>query len=500
MFQKILIANRGEIALRVMQACRGLGVRTVAVYSDADAQALHVRSADEAYRLGPAPSLESYLRGELIIQMALESGSQAIHPGYGFLSENAAFAEAVRAAGLVFIGPPAEAIRLMGSKTAARARMQAAGVPVVPGYQGTDGDFAAEAAKIGYPILVKAAAGGGGKGMRVVEAPAGLVEAIAGARAEAAKAFGDDTVFMEKYLPVSHHIEFQVLGDSHGNVLHLFERECSIQRRHQKIIEETPSPLLTPAMRAEMGAAAVAAAQAVGYQNAGTIEFIADEAGHFYFLEMNTRLQVEHPITELVTGQDLVRLQLKVAAGEALPFRQADLTQRGHALECRVYAEDPANGFLPSVGPVLLAHEPRMPNIRLDTGAKSGDEISLYYDPMMAKLISYGATREEAIQTMQAALGQYNILGISTNIPFLLAILAHPAFQAGHTTTHFIPQHLPDWAPAPLEQTSLDMAAIAAALFDYLQLGTGGGTPASGRAGGDVYSPWSQADRFRLGE
>lgn len=501
MFTKILIANRGEIAVRIIQACQTLGIRTVAVYSEADATALHVRKADEAVLIGSAPSSQSYLRGEVIIQVALDSGCQAVHPGYGFLSENAVFADAVRAAGLVFIGPPASAIRRMGSKTEARYLMQQAGVPIVPGFQGSQSDFAAEAQRIGYPVLVKAAAGGGGKGMRVVQHPKELHDAIEAAQREAANAFGDGTLFLEKYLPVSHHIEFQILADSSGHTVHLFERECSIQRRHQKIVEETPSPLLNERLRAEMGAAAVAAAKAVDYQNAGTIEFIVDESGHFYFLEMNTRLQVEHPITEAVTGLDLVAWQIRIAAGERLSFKQSDLTQRGHAIECRIYAEDPANQFLPSIGTILQAYEPQLPRVRLDKGVETGDTIGLHYDPMIAKLIVHGTTRQEAIALMQTALEQYILLGITSNIPFLKAIVGHAVFQAGYTTTHFIEQHLSDWQPAPLDEDTLDWAMLAAAVYELQGPYIAAHTDAMPIApAGDLYSPWNQADHFRIGE
>jgi len=494
MFTKLLIANRGEIAVRIIHTCRAMGIKTVGVYSDADAHALHVRLADEAIHIGAAPSAESYLQGARIIAAALETGCAAVHPGYGFLSENAAFAQAVRAAGLVYIAPPADAIRQMGSKTEARHLMQSAGVPVVPGYQGTGGDLATEAERIGYPVLVKAAAGGGGKGMRVVETPADLPEALASARREAANAFGDDTVFLEKYLPIAHHIEFQILADAHGNTVHLFERECSIQRRHQKIVEETPSPLLDDALRAQMGAAAVAAATAVGYQNAGTVEFIVDENRHFYFLEMNTRLQVEHPITEAVTGLDLVELQIRIAAGEKLPFSQADLHQRGHAIECRIYAEDPANDFLPAIGAVLLAQLPNMPGVRVDTGVGSGDVVSIHYDPMIAKLVVYGASREAAIRRMQAALRAYVILGVTTNIPFLAAVMAHPAFWAGETPTDFIPRYLANWQPPTSDTSAMHLALIGTVLgMDSTP------TTALTTEAGDRFSPWNRADGFRVG-
>lgn len=499
MFTKILIANRGEIAVRIIQACQVLGIRSVAVFSESDSNALHVRRADEAVLIGPSPSGQSYLRGERLIQVAHETGCQAIHPGYGFLSENAAFAEAVRAAGLVFIGPSAAAIRRMGSKTEARHLMTQAGVPVVPGFQGAEADFSAEAQRIGYPVLVKAAAGGGGKGMRVVTHPKDLPESIAAAQREAANAFGDSTLFMEKYLPIARHIEFQILADTHGQTLHLFERECSIQRRHQKIIEETPSPFLTESLRAEMGAAAVAAAKAVDYHNAGTIEFIVDEAGHFYFLEMNTRLQVEHPITEMVSGLDLVAWQIRIAAGERLPFQQHDLTQRGHAIECRLYAEDPANDFLPSIGTLLQVHEPHLPRLRLDKGVETGDSISIHYDPLLAKMVAHAATRAECIALMQAALAQYHLLGVTTNRAFLRDVLAHPAFAAGQTTTQFIDQHFQAWQPAPPNADHLDWALLAAAVMDLHTQAAPLASSASSPQG-DPYSPWERLDHFRLGQ
>ena len=495
MFKKILIANRGEIAVRVMRTCKAMGIRTVAVYSEADASAMHVRLADEAVLIGGAASADSYLRGEKIIQVTKQTGAEAIHPGYGFLSENANFAREVRRAGLVFIGPTADAINQMGSKTGARQLMQNAGVPIVPGYQGRGGDLLGEADRIGYPVLIKAAAGGGGKGMRVVNARDQFADALESAQREAAKAFGDDTVFLEKYLPVSHHIEFQVLADRYGNTVHLFERECSIQRRHQKIVEETPSPLLDTDLREKMGAAAVAAAKAVNYENAGTIEFIVDDDRNFYFLEMNTRLQVEHPVTEMVTGLDLVRLQLMVAAGEKLPFSQADLIQRGHAIECRIYAEDPANEFLPAVGSVLLSQPPLMPNVRIDTGIETGDTITTYYDPMIAKLITYGMNRQAALEQMQMALDQYILLGLTTNTAFLKDVMANSVFQSGYTATNFIEQNLPNWQPA---EGLSDIALIAAAFGELTTAApVTGSTPVSGA---DMYSPWNHTDGFRVGE
>ncbi len=508
MIRKLLIANRGEIAVRLIRACRELGVRAVAVYSEADTNALHVRLADEAVPIGPPAPAESYLRADRLIAAARATGADAIHPGYGFLSENAAFAQAVTDAGLIFVGPSAQAISLMGSKTRARALMQRAGVPVVPGYHGAaetevgDADaFAAAAGTIGYPLLVKAAGGGGGRGMRVVRAPGELAEALLSAQREAAGAFGDASVFLERYVENGRHVEFQVFGDSAGHVVHLYERECSIQRRHQKLIEESPSPLLEqhPALRERMGRAAVAAARAVGYANAGTVEFIVDpETLAFYFLEMNTRLQVEHPVTELVTGLDLVHLQLLVAAGEVLPFDQDGVSARGHAVECRLYAEDPAQEFYPSLGRLLKVVEPRGPGLRVDSGFEGGDEVTHHYDALLAKVIACGATRAEAVARADAALARYVVLGVTTNAAFLRAVLQHPVFQAGAATTQFIPNYLPRWhaaaPPIPNE------AWIAAAFAEAMSTPAAAAPPAqASSAEGDRYNPWQAADAFRLG-
>jgi acetyl-CoA carboxylase biotin carboxylase subunit len=497
MFNKILIANRGEIAIRIIRACQELGIQTVAVYSEADAAALHTALADEAALIGPPPPGESYLCGERILEVARRTGCDALHPGYGFLSENATFAADVRAAGLTFIGPKAEAMRLMGSKTAARAAMQAAGVPVVPGYQesGRDDDLLLAAAGIGYPLLVKAVAGGGGKGMRVVGAATELPDALQSARREAQHAFGDGRVYLEKYLAHPRHIEFQVFGDCCGHAVHLFERECSVQRRHQKIIEETPSPLLDADLRQRMGEAAVAAVRAVNYTNAGTIEFLVDADRNFYFLEMNTRLQVEHPITELVTGVDLVKLQIRVAAGEPLPFGQADIRQRGHALECRIYAEDPANDFLPEIGRVLRAVEPAGPGVRVDAGVTTGDEVMLHYDPMIAKLIVLGEDRPDSLRKMVWALKHYVVLGVTTNIPFLRAVIAHDAFQRGEATTHFVEDYFAGWQPPAGDIP--DMALVAAALSERLEEQTGPAGVAVNGVGPD--DPWTRIRNFRVG-
>ncbi len=496
MFNKILIANRGEIAIRIMRACQELGVRSVAVYSDADAEALHTRFADEAVLLGPAAPRESYLNIEKFIAAAKSTGAEAIHPGYGFLSENAGFAAAVKEAGLVFIGPPASAIRAMGDKAESKISMKAAGVPTVPGAEGLSAleQFLAAAESIGYPVLVKAAAGGGGKGMRVVRSAREMPEALESARRESQNAFGDERLLVEKYVENAHHIEIQVFGDSFGHIVHLFERECSVQRRHQKIIEESPSPLLTPELRAEMGAAAVKAAGAVGYQNAGTVEFIFDpSAASFYFLEMNTRLQVEHPVTELVTGLDLAQWQLRVAAGERFPFAQVDLTQRGHAIECRLYAEDVPGGFLPSTGPVLQFIEPRGPGIRVDAGIETGSQVSHYYDPLLAKLIVYAEDRPAAIRRMLAALRGTVLHGVLNNVDFLQAVLLHDDFAAGKVTTRWVESALAGWTPPVADFSALAAAALAEMSGARPQQSTASAEP-------DAFSPWKSGSGFRLGE
>jgi 3-methylcrotonyl-CoA carboxylase alpha subunit len=469
---KILIANRGEIACRVARTARRLGVRTVAVHSDIDAGALHVAAADEAVCIGAAAARESYLRGDRIIEAAKRTGAGAIHPGYGFLSENEAFAAEVAAAGLVFVGPPPAAIRAMGSKSESKRLMESAGVPLVPGYHGEDQDpalLAAEAARIGYPVLIKASAGGGGKGMRIVEQPADFAAALASARREAASSFGDDRVLVEKYLLRPRHVEIQVFADTHGRCVHLFERDCSVQRRHQKVIEEAPAPGLGPDKRARMGATAVAAARAVGYVGAGTVEFIVDAAGEFFFMEMNTRLQVEHPVTEMITGLDLVEWQLRVAAGEPLPLAQEDLRIDGHAIEARLYAEDPENGFLPSVGRIVHLREPAASSrVRIDTGIRQGDAITQYYDPMIAKLVVHGATRDEAVSRLRAALGEIEVVGVATNAEFLRRVVGHHAFAGGSVDTGLIDRHrdelIPARAPVPPEAVALAAAAEARTL------------------------------------
>jgi len=496
MFKKILIANRGEIAIRIMRACKELGIQTIAVYSEADKNALHVQNADEAIPIGASSPKESYLNADVLIRAAHDSKADAIHPGYGFLSENASFAAAVAAAQLTFIGPRADSIRAMGDKAESKIRMKEAGVPTVPGVEGLENerDFERAAKDIGYPILVKAAAGGGGKGMRVVNAESELSEGIEAARREALNAFGDERLLIEKYIPNAHHIEFQIFGDQHGNLVHLFERECSVQRRYQKIIEETPSPLLTSELRKQMGEAAVAAAKAVGYYNAGTVEFILDpDTLKFYFLEMNTRLQVEHPVTEFVTGLDLVHWQIRVAAGEPFPFPQSHFTQRGHAIECRVYAEDPANGFLPSTGKLLQFSEPRGPGIRVDSGFTAGNEVTHFYDPLLAKLIVYAEDRATAIQRMQAALKEFVVHGVITNIDFLQAVLSHPDFANGEITTRWVETNL-NWSP-PAEPSF--EALLAASVADLTIVNRPSSIVNSNEP--DPYSPWKVASGFRIG-
>lgn len=477
MFSKILIANRGEIACRVAATARRMGIKTVAVYSEADANAKHVAVCDEAVLIGPAPAKESYLRADKIIEVALATGAQAIHPGYGFLSENSEFANACAKAGIAFIGPPASAIEAMGSKSAAKSLMEKAKVPLVPGYHGDnqDPDFLqGEADRIGYPVLLKASAGGGGKGMRVIEKAADFKEGLASCKREAINSFGDDKVLAEKYLQRPRHIEIQVFADAHGNCVYLFERDCSVQRRHQKVLEEAPAPGMTPERRAAMGEAAVAAAKAVGYIGAGTVEFIANQDGSFYFMEMNTRLQVEHPVTEMITGTDLVEWQLRVAAGEKLPMQQSELQIHGHAIEARVYAENPEKGFLPSIGTLRHMRTPEAVNFelggssepaafRIDSGVRQGDTISPFYDPMIAKMIVWGKDRKEALARMAQALSQYQIVGLNSNIAFLSRLITSQAFSSADLDTGLIERHhdalFPAVAPASL--STLAFAAVA---------------------------------------
>ena len=495
MFRKVLIANRGEIAVRVQRALRELGVRAVAVYSDADAGAPHVTRADEAYRLGPAEPAASYLNQERLLKVARQAECDAVHPGYGFLAENADFARACAAAGIVFIGPPAAAIAAMGDKLRARALMLQAGVPVVPGSDGADGSvdaLARVARALRFPVLVKATAGGGGKGMRIVHEPRDLRRALESARGEAENAFGDGRLYLEKYLQRPRHVELQIFADAHGNTVHLFERECSIQRRHQKIVEEAPSPALGPRQRQRMGEAALAAAHAVGYRGAGTVEFLLDAQGRHYFLEMNTRLQVEHPVTEMVTGLDLVRLQIEVAAGEKLPPEALAPVLRGHALECRVYAEDPEIGFLPVGGRILRLRSPGGPGVRVDGALRDGMEVPLHYDALLAKVVTFGRDREESVRRMRRALGEFVILGIPTNLQFLQAIVATPAFGAGNLSTHFIAENLPEWRA---ESEPIPPAGLAALVVHDL-VGGGAAAPTTAGAGGPP-SPWETLAGWR---
>ncbi len=471
---KLLVANRGEIALRVMRSAKEMGIQTVAVYSEADRHALHVRFADESICIGPSPSAESYLRGEKIIAAALQLGADAIHPGYGFLSENEGFAKAVIKAGLLFVGPPPEAIRIMGSKLAAKNAASQFNVPLVPGTAEPISDIAKAkkvSKEIGYPVLIKASAGGGGKGMRVVTREEEFDEQMERAVSEAISSFGDGSVFIEKYVTTPRHIEFQILGDQHGHLVHLFERECSIQRRHQKVVEEAPSSILTPELRAKMGEAAVNAARSCGYFNAGTVEFILDDKMNFYFLEMNTRLQVEHPVTEQITGLDLVNLQIRIAEGEELPFQQEDLRINGHAIEVRVYAEDPSNNFLPDIGTLKTYRRPQGHGIRVDDGFEEGMTISFYYDPMIAKMICHAATREAAIEKTIRAINDYQITGVETTLGFCRFVMEHPAFRSGAFDTRFVEQYFnPEVLKAQQEDPDRDIiaAALAATVFANL--------------------------------
>ena len=500
MFKKILIANRGEIAVRVIRACRELGIFSVAVYSDVDRGSLHVSQADEAYPIGPPAAAESYLNIPKILDAAKRSGADAIHPGYGFLSENAAFARACAEAGVKFIGPTAAAMQMMGSKTRARQQMAKAGIPFVPGaFHGLSSahEAAGIAAKIGYPIMLKAAAGGGGKGMRLVHAQEDLKSALAAAQSEAQRAFGDGEVYLEKAILNPRHIEMQVLADEHGTIVYLGERECSLQRRHQKVMEEAPSPLVTADLRRRMGEVAVRVAQAAGYTNAGTVEFLVDRDKNFYFLEMNTRLQVEHPVTELVTGLDLVHLQIRIAAGERLPFRQEELTLRGHAIECRIYAEDPDNNYFPSPGKITLLLAPSGPGIRRDSGVYEGWTVPIEYDPLLAKLIGYGSDRPEAISRLTRALSEYFVGGIKTNISLFRRILGDADFQAGKLDTGYLDRLLQSPAPE-VNHGDSRVAAIAAGVFavldgDSAAASAGNGTAAKARPA--PVSAWKKTAR-----
>ncbi|HHS14497.1 MAG TPA: acetyl-CoA carboxylase biotin carboxylase subunit [bacterium] len=494
MFKKILIANRGEIAVRIIRACREMNIRTVAVCSEADRSALHVLMADEAVCVGGPAPLDSYLNMERILEAAGISGAEAIHPGYGFLAENHRFAARCGKQGLVFIGPGPDAMKLVGDKVASRKTLSRIDVPVIPGMKAAGAslkEFEESAKEIGYPVMVKASAGGGGKGMRVARHPAELRLSVEAGMREAKAAFGDESVYLEKCIERPRHIEFQVLADHHGNAVHVFERECSIQRRHQKIIEESPSPFMDEELRRRMGDAAVAVVRETGYTNAGTVEFLVDENRKFYFLEVNARIQVEHPVTEMVTGTDLVKWQIRIASGERLTLKQKDLRQRGHALECRIYAEDPANGFLPCLGKIHFMKNPEGPGVRVDSGIYSGYEVTRYYDPILAKLIVWGEQRSTACSRMVQALSDYVILGIQTTIPYLMDVLTHPDFLSGKTYTDFIQKNMPDWTA---KKDFLVEALAAASIQDVLASKTPAG-PVK-RAG---VSPWQTLGAWRLG-
>jgi 3-methylcrotonyl-CoA carboxylase alpha subunit len=503
MFRRVLIANRGEIACRVMRTCRRLGIQTVAVYSEADATAQHVRLADCAYPIGGPRPADSYLRADAVIHAAQKSGAQAIHPGYGFLSENADFAEACERAGIVFIGPSAESMRKMGSKAGAKELMAAHGVPVVPGYTRTDQDhalLAREAERIGFPLMIKAAHGGGGKGMRIVRNAQEFTANLESCQREAKNAFGRERVLLERYIETPRHIEFQIFGDKHGNIVHLNERECSAQRRYQKVLEETPSPFLTPESRARMGDAAVAAGRALGYVNAGTVEFIVGPGGDFYFMEINTRLQVEHPVTEMVLHLDLVELQLRVAAGEALPgslIRNKAVPADGHAVELRLYAEDPSQGFLPGSGKLQRLHLPEPDaHVRIDSGVVEGDTVTIFYDPMIAKLITWDRTRTDALQRMREALAQCDVVGPKSNVEFLERLVRHPAVVEGRIDTGYLDRHLDEFVGKP--ETGVDPVVLFAAASAWL-LQEEHSARQSGAGSSDPHSPWARADGWRLG-
>ncbi len=499
MFKKILIANRGEIAVRIIKGCQEMGISTVAVYSEVDRRSLHVQMADEAVCIGPPPAVESYLDMNRIIDAAKQVGAEAIHPGYGFLAENAEFARRCEKEKVVFIGPNSNALELVGDKVRSRQTLEKAGIPIIPGMKGIVREIAAfkkEARKIGYPVMIKASAGGGGKGMRVVYNENDLTPALEAGMREAKSAFGDESVYLEKYIQEPRHVEFQVLADNHGNVVHLFERECSIQRRHQKIVEETPSQALDPGLRSKMGETACRVMQVSGYNNAGTVEFLLDKDKNFYFLEVNARLQVEHPVTELTTGVDLVHQQILIASGEKLRFSQDELAQKGHAIECRIYAEDPHNNFLPSSGRVLYLKEPRGPGVRHDCGIYSGSEVPIFYDPILAKLIVWAENREMACQRMIKALDDYVILGIQTTINFLRDVIDNPRFREGETTTGFIPNYFGDWTGDKASDEKHHVALLAAA-FDSLQTSQAGIGLKSEKK--QVYSPWLSLGRWRLG-
>jgi acetyl-CoA carboxylase biotin carboxylase subunit len=498
MFKKILIANRGEIAVRIIKACREMGISTVAVFSEADRNSLHVISADEAKCLGPAPAIDSYLHIDRIIEAAKRTKAEAIHPGYGFLAENADFVKRCEEEGIVFIGPNSSAMKLVGDKVRSRQTMEKAGVPIIPGMKGIPSvmaEYATQAKRIGYPVMIKASAGGGGKGMRIVHSAKDLKAGLEAGQREAKSAFGDESVYLEKYIEEPRHVEFQVLADNYGHIVHLFERECSIQRRHQKIVEESPSQALDPELRANMGETAKKVIHVSGYNNAGTVEFLLDKNKNFYFLEVNARLQVEHPVTEFITGIDLVHQQIHIASGGKLTIEQDDLEQRGHAIECRIYAEDPSNNFLPSAGNVRLLKEPSGPGVRHDCGIYSGCEVPIFYDPILAKLIVWAENRQMARQRMISALDDYVILGIQTTIGFLKDVIAHPRFRAGETTTSFIEKNFSDWGGKENVEEARTIAALASA-FDNQSRSSAPQLMAGQHV---APSPWQTLGKWRLG-
>lgn len=498
MFKKILIANRGEIAVRIIKACREMDITTVAVFSEADRNSLHVISADEALNIGPPPAIESYLNIDRIVEAAKKTGAEAIHPGYGFLAENANFVRRCEQEGIVFIGPNSKAMELVGDKVRSRRTMEKAGIPIIPGMKGIPSsmkEYEIEAQRIRYPVMIKASAGGGGKGMRIIHSKTELMAGIEAGQREAKSAFGDESVYLEKYIEEPRHVEFQALADNQGNVVHLFERECSVQRRHQKIVEESPSQALDPELRAKMGETAKKVIQVSGYNNAGTVEFLLDKKKNFYFLEVNARLQVEHPVTEFITGVDLVHQQIKIASGEKLSLRQDELEQTGHAIECRIYAEDPFNNFLPSAGKVLFLKEPSGPGVRHDCGIYSGCDVPIYYDPILAKLIVWAENRDIASHRMIKALDDYVILGIQTTINFLKDVIAHPQFQAGEATTHFIAQYFARWEGKKKTENARMIAALASA-FDSVAKPVSSGIAHDQNT---VPSPWQTLGKWRLG-
>lgn len=500
MFKKILIANRGEIAVRIIKACQEMGISSVAVYSDVDRNSLHIQKADEAVCIGPAPAIESYLNIDSIIRAAQERTCEAIHPGYGFLAENAEFVKRCEKENIVFIGPNSKAMALVGDKVRSRQTMEKAGIPIIPGMKGVFKDISGckiEAEKIGYPVMVKASSGGGGKGMRIVSHEKELSSALEAGMREAKSAFGDESVYLEKYIEEPRHVEFQVLADNNGSIVHLFERECSIQRRHQKIVEETPSQALNPELRKKMGETAKRVIDVAGYNNAGTVEFLLDEDKKFFFLEVNARLQVEHPVTELTTGVDLVHQQILIASGEKLSLSQDRLAQNGHAIECRIYAEDPLNDFLPSSGQVLFLKEPTGPGVRHDCGIYSGCDVPIYYDPILAKLIVWAENREMACKRMANALDDYVVLGIKTSIDFLKALIMSPQFSEGETTTSFIKKHFDGWEGKEKEKKTQDLAALAAAFDSFSRVAVKpGGVSATSH---DMHSPWYTLGKWRIG-